>query len=225
MLESQLKLMNIQLEIVIQVLISFVVGMLIGFDREKSGKAAGMRTQMLVCVGSTLLSGISIHLAEVYNQGVEATLFRADPARLMAQIVSGIGFLGAGVILKNGGNKVTGVTTAATIWITAAIGIGIGSGFYLPSFVATALVLLLNPIAYVQYRYGLKSDYYHLVVKTGRRTVAERAIRYLHLEEKERNSKAGETSFKILSSSQRNEMLSEILDKKRVHYSLKLEEE
>lgn len=212
--------MNIQLEIVLQVLLSFVVGMLIGFDRERSGKAAGMRTQMLVCVGSTLLAGISIHLAEIYNQGVEASLFRADPARLMAQIVSGIGFLGAGVIIKNGGNKVTGVTTAATIWITAAIGIGIGSGFYLPAFVATGLVLLLNPIAYLQYRYGLKSDYYHLVVKTGRRSIAERAIKYLHLEEKERKSKAGETTFKILSSNQRNEMLSELLDKKRVQYHL-----
>jgi len=217
--------MNIQIEIVLQVLISFVVGMLIGFDREKSGKAAGMRTQMLVCVGSTLLSGISIHLAEFYNKGVDTTLFRADPARLMAQIVSGIGFLGAGVILKNGGNKVTGVTTAATIWITAAIGIGIGSGFYLPAFMATGLVLLLNPIAYIQYRYGLKSDYYILVVKTGRRGIAAKAIKYLHLQEKERKSKTGETSFKFLSSNQRNEMLSEILDKNKVHYRLEVVED
>ncbi len=217
--------MNIQLEIVLQVLVSFVVGMLIGFDRERSGKAAGMRTQMLVCVGSTLLAGISIHLAEIYNQGVEASLFRADPARLMAQIVSGIGFLGAGVIIKNGGSKVTGVTTAATIWITAAIGIGIGSGFYLPALVATAMVLLLNPIAYVQYRYGLKSDYYHLVVKTGRRAFVERAIKYLHLEEKERKSKAGETTFKFLSSNQRNVMLSELLDKKKIQYRLEVVED
>ena len=59
--------MNIQLEIILQVLLSFVVGMLIGFDRERSGKAAGMRTQMLVCVGSTLLAAISVHLAESYN--------------------------------------------------------------------------------------------------------------------------------------------------------------
>lgn len=212
--------MNEQLEIGLQVLISFVVGMLIGFDREKSGKAAGMRTQMLVCVGSTLLSGISIHLAALYNSSIGDSNFRADPARLMAQIVSGIGFLGAGVIIKNGGNKVTGVTTAATIWITAAIGIGIGSGFYIPALMATGLVLLLNPIAYVQYRYGLKSDYYHLVVKTGRRSIAEKAIKYLHMEEKERKSKAGETTFKILSSNQRNEMLSEILDKKKVMYHL-----
>lgn len=216
--------MNLQLEIILQVLVSFVVGMLIGFDRERSGKAAGMRTQMLVCVGSTLLAAISVHLAENYNVS-EPGVFRADPARLMAQIVSGIGFLGAGVIIKNGGNKVTGVTTAATIWITAAIGIGIGSGFYLPAFVATGMVLLLNPIAYIQYRYGLKSDYYHLVVKTGKRTIAEKAIKYLHLEEKERKSKSGETMFKILSSNQRNEMLSELLDKKKVQYHLELVED
>ena len=143
----------------------------------------------------------------------------------MAQIVSGIGFLGAGVIIKNGGNKVSGVTTAATIWITAAIGIGIGSGFYLPAFVATGMVLLLNPIAYIQYRYGLKSDYYQLVVKTGRRSIAEKAIKYLHLAEKERKSRSGETMFKILSSNQRNEMLSELLDKKKVQYRLEVVED
>ncbi|OGD71342.1 hypothetical protein A3A84_00210 [Candidatus Collierbacteria bacterium RIFCSPLOWO2_01_FULL_50_23] len=216
--------MNIQLEIILQVLLSFVVGMLIGFDRERSGKAAGMRTQMLVCVGSTLLAAISVHLAESYNAS-EPGVFRADPTRLMAQIVSGIGFLGAGVIIKNGGNKVSGVTTAATIWITAAIGIGIGSGFYLPAFVATGMVLLLNPIAYIQYRYGLKSDYYQLVVKTGRRSIAEKAIKYLHLAEKERKSRSGETMFKILSSNQRNEMLSELLDKKKVQYRLEVVED
>src|SRR3989344_410886 len=216
--------MNIQLEIILQVLLSFVVGMLIGFDRERSGKAAGMRTQMLVCVGSTLLAAISVHLAESYNAS-EPGVFRADPTRLMAQIVSGIGFLGAGVIIKNGGNKVSGVTTAATIWITAAIGIGIGSGFYLPAFVATGMVLLLNPIAYIQYRYGLKSDYYQLVVKTGRRSIAEKASKYLHLAEKERKSRSGETMFKILSSNQRNEMLSELLDKKKVQYRLEVVED
>lgn len=211
--------MNVQLEITLKILLAFVVGVIIGFDRERSGKVAGIRTQMLVCVSSALLAGISIRLGDLLGHPT------ADPARLMAQIVSGIGFLGAGVIIKNGSNKVMGVTTAATIWIAAAIGIGIGAGFYLPAFVATALVLLLNPIAYMQYRYGLKSDYYTLVVRTGRRALAEKAIKYLHLEEKERKSKAGETTFKILSSNQRNEMLSELLDEKKVRYRLEVVED
>ncbi len=206
--------MNIQLEIILQVVLAFVVGVVIGFDRERSGKVAGIRTQMLVCVSSALLTGISIHLGTALgNTG-------ADPARLMAQIVSGIGFLGAGVILKNGGNKVTGVTTAATIWTTAAIGIGIGSGFYIPALLTAFMVLLLNPIAHFQFRYGLKNAYYQLVVRTSKRRIVEKAIAYLHLTEKERKTKAGETTFTILSSNQRNEMLSGLLEKKKVQYRL-----
>ena len=214
----------IDLKIIIRVLIAFVVGMLIGYDREKSGKVAGMRTQMLVCVGSALLSAISIYMAELYNMS-EPGVFRADPARLTAQIVSGIGFLGAGVILKNGGNKVTGVTTAATIWITAAIGISIGSGFYLPAIVATGLVLLLNPIAFFQYRSGLKSSYYYLVVASAKRTVVEKAFKFLRIHEKEKKSENGKTTFVILSSIQKNIELSEIFDQKNIHYELRLMEE
>lgn len=214
-----------QVQIILRVLLAFVVGVLIGFDREKSGKVAGIRTQMLVCVGSALLSAISIYLAAEYNRSVGDGNFRADPARLMAQIVSGIGFLGAGVILKNGGNKVIGVTTAATIWTTAAVGIGIGAGFYLPSLVTAGMVMLLNPIAWLQYRYGTKSDYYTLKVKSRGRKIAEKAIKYLHLAEKERKSKAGETIFTILSSQQRNSMLSELLEKNNVPYRIEILED
>lgn len=211
--------MNYQIEIIVQVFLAFVVGVVIGFDRERSGKVAGIRTQMLVCVSSALLAAISVRLGDAFGQAT------ADPARLMAQIVSGIGFLGAGVIIKNGGKQVTGVTTAATIWTTAAIGIGIGSGFYIPALLTAFMVLLLNPIAHFQFRYGLKNAYYHLVIKTNKRGIAEKAIKYLHLEEKERKTKAGETTFTILSSNQRNEMLSGLLEKKRVHYRLAMVED
>src|SRR3990167_721881 len=89
---------RLQWLIIERVLVAFVAGVVVGLDRERSGKAAGIRTQMLVCVGSALMASISVYLGEAYG------IVSADPARLMAQIVSGIGFLGAGVIIKNGGN-------------------------------------------------------------------------------------------------------------------------
>lgn len=205
--------MNVQIEILVNVLLAFVAGVVIGFDREKSGKPAGIRTQMLVCVGSALLTGISIHLARFYGNP------SADPARLMAQIVSGIGFLGAGVILKTS-NKVVGVTTAATIWTTAAVGIGIGSGFYLPSFAALVLVLLLNPIAHFQYKYGLKTIHYMVRVNRKHAGVVDRALKFLHIRETKRESASGKAVLTILSSEQRNEMLSEILRKKKVRFEI-----
>jgi len=211
MIESGL--VDIQIEILVNVLLAFVAGVVIGFDREKSGKPAGIRTQMLVCVGSALLTGISVNLARFYNYGP------ADPARLMAQIVSGIGFLGAGVILKNGG-KVNGVTTAATIWITAAIGIGIGTGFYLPAFASLVLVLLLNPIAHFQYKYGLKTVHYVIKVNRKQSVVVERALRFLHIREVNQTATARSVSVTILSSEQRNEMLLELLKKKKVKVSI-----
>src|SRR5690349_20743179 len=91
----------------LQLFLAFIVGLAIGYERDHGGKPAGMRKQMLICVGSALLAGISIHLGDKYL--VDGA--RADPARLMAQIVTGIGFVCAGVILKNS-NRVTGVTTA-----------------------------------------------------------------------------------------------------------------
>lgn len=144
--------------LVLKLLLAFVIGLLIGYERDRSGKPAGMRTQMLICVGSTLLAGISIHLGDSY---VATSGVRPDPARLMAQILVGIGFVGAGVVLKTN-NRVTGVTTAATLWLTAAIGIGLGSGFYVSSILATIFILLLEPIAAFKAFLGLKSNTYLL---------------------------------------------------------------
>ncbi|WP_072334374.1 MULTISPECIES: MgtC/SapB family protein [unclassified Paenibacillus] len=114
------------------------LGGLIGLEREWSNHAAGFRTHILVCIGSAAIMLLSIYgfseFANEYN-------VRMDPARLAAQVISGIGFLGAGAILRTG-STVSGLTTAASIWVVAAIGLCVGAGFYYGAALATVLVLL-----------------------------------------------------------------------------------
>ncbi len=121
-----------------RLLLASVLGGIIGMEREMSGKPAGLRTVLLICVGATLFTELSIHLAELGASAGGG--FRGDPARLAAQIVPGIGFIGAGAIL-HGRGKVTGLTTAATLWTVTAIGIAVGSGAYLEAVGTTLLVL------------------------------------------------------------------------------------
>jgi len=119
-----------------RLLLAALLGGVIGLERELSGKPAGLRTVLLICVGATLFTELSLHLATIGSEGG----FRSDPARLAAQIVPGIGFIGAGAIL-HGRGRVTGLTTAATLWTVTAIGIAIGSGAYIEAIGTTALVL------------------------------------------------------------------------------------
>lgn len=112
------------------ILISVLLGLLIGAEREYRNKSAGLRTFILVCFGSCLFTILSIKI------GVE------NPDRLAANIITGIGFLGAGVIFK-GDNKIDGITTATTIWATASIGMAVGSGYVYLSLLGTVLVLLI----------------------------------------------------------------------------------
>jgi putative Mg2+ transporter-C (MgtC) family protein len=118
-----------------QLLLATVLGGLIGLERELSGKPAGLRTNILICVGATLLMDVSRAVAAA------ATTGPADPGRIAAQVVSGIGFLGAGTILVERGS-VVGLTTAATIWVVAAIGLAIGSDAYVAAIGTTVLVVL-----------------------------------------------------------------------------------
>lgn len=209
---------SFELKIIERVAIAFVVGVIIGFDRERSGKAAGIRTQMLVCVGSALMASISVFLGHKYGNSI------ADPARLMAQIITGVGFLGAGVILKNG-NKVQGVTTAATIWTTASLGIAIGAGFFIPAIFTAFLVLMLNPIAYFQYKYGLKGDYYVLKVSQKDEGKLEKVLSEVHSDVRQRAVKEGYVLATIVSSQQRNEMLRQKMKERKIHYELDLLDE
>jgi len=126
------------LDLTLRLLMSLAFGGLIGFERELSNSAAGLRTHILVCVGSTLIMLLSMYgfseFANEYN-------VRMDPSRLAAQVVSGIGFLGAGTILITG-NVIKGLTTAASVWVVAAIGLAIGAGFIYPAALVCVLVLI-----------------------------------------------------------------------------------
>ena len=124
--------MAIELEMVLRLLLAAALGAIIGYQRERAGKPAGLRTHVLICIGAALFTVTSI-----YGFG------GADTARVAAGVVAGIGFLGAGAIIRRGEGVLEGLTTAATIWAVAGIGLAAGAGLYLASAVTTAIVLIV----------------------------------------------------------------------------------
>ena len=124
-------------EVCLRLVLSCIMGGIIGYERQMRHKSAGLRTNMLVALGSCLIMLLSQSLYD----NVEGKT-NADPARLAAQVVSGIGFLGAGAIMKEG-LTVTGLTTAATLWVVAGVGIAVGAGFYFAAGVTTGVVFLI----------------------------------------------------------------------------------
>lgn len=141
-----------QLDLAARLLLSAILGAAIGLEREVHGHPAGMRTHLLVCVGSALFAGLSFagFVGGVAGGADDASATAADPTRIAAQIVSGIGFLGAGAIIKYGGS-IRGLTTAGSLWATAAIGMAAAAGQALLAIAAWAIVLFslwpLNAIA------------------------------------------------------------------------------
>ena len=123
-------------ELFLRLVLSCVLGGIIGYERQSRRKSAGLRTNVLVCLGACLI----MVLSQAMYQQVEG-LTNADPARLAAQVVSGIGFLGAGAIMKEG-LTVTGLTTAACLWVVAGVGLAVGGGFYSGALITTALVFV-----------------------------------------------------------------------------------
>lgn len=142
----------------IKILTATILGLLIGYDREKKMKSAGLKTNMLICLGACMYTAVSLLTSE--------DVATADPNRMAAQIVSGIGFLGAGSIIQSRGS-VIGMTTAATIWLVAAIGITVGMGYPVVAslFTVTVLIVLtfIGPI-------------YKLMERTGERKVVHLEI-------------------------------------------------
>lgn len=128
-------IMSENVVILLRLLLAFVLSGLIGLEREIHGRAAGLKTHILVSVGSTLIMLTSIYMAETFT-GITS----ADPSRIAAGVVTGIGFIGAGTILRSRAS-VVGLTTAASLWASAGVGLAVGCGFYVGAIFATALIL------------------------------------------------------------------------------------
>ena len=126
-------------EIVFRLVAALAAGGLIGLERSHRGRPAGFRTHALVCLASSLLMLVTVYETQWIRQAAGATMV-LDPTRMAQGIMTGIGFVGAGAIIKEG-FSVRGLTTAASIWVTAAVGILVGIGFYFPAVVGTVLVL------------------------------------------------------------------------------------
>ena len=125
--------MGTELTIVLRLLLAAALGAAIGYQRERAGKPAGLRTHILICLGAALFT-----VASIYGFGPAS-----DPSRVAAGVLVGVGFLGAGVIMRTGEGIVAGLTTAATMWAVAGIGLAAGAGLYVASAVATVLMLIV----------------------------------------------------------------------------------
>lgn len=126
------------MDISLRIALALLIGGFVGLERERGQHHAGFRTHILVCLGSALITLTSIY---GFSQFAGEPNVRLDPARLAAQIISGIGFLGAGTILRTG-NTISGLTTAASLWVVAAMGIAIGAGFYYGAILTFVSVLV-----------------------------------------------------------------------------------
>ncbi len=138
--------------------IAAVLGGLIGWERERRGRPAGLRTHLLVCVGVTLIMLVSEHIFVQYQGYKQDSILRIDPARIASQVVTGIGFLGAGTIMRHKAT-VRGLTTAASLWVVAGIGLAIGSGFILPA-IFTAFIAIMTLILLPKVESEIKKDKY-----------------------------------------------------------------
>ncbi|SEF56420.1 putative Mg2+ transporter-C (MgtC) family protein [Caloramator fervidus] len=145
------------LETLLKLFLAFILGGIVGYEREHKNRPAGLRTHVLVAIGSTLVQIISLDYVNLKNASI-------DPFRLGSQVISGIGFLGAGTILKEGVN-VKGLTTAASLWTVACIGLAVGCGLYFEAFITTLFVFLsLRGLKVIEQRISKEDRYYNLQI-------------------------------------------------------------
>jgi putative Mg2+ transporter-C (MgtC) family protein len=150
-------------EYLVRLLVATVFGGLIGLERQSRGRSAGLRTNILVCVGSAAMI-VAFQKLFLANDPGSASAIRIDPARAAAGVITGIGFLGAGTIIKSR-DFVRGLTTAATIWVVSTVGITLGLGEYV---IAAALTLIVLITLYALHKIDLPSDRYGTLVVTCR---------------------------------------------------------
>jgi len=134
-------------QIIIRLCLSVILSGLIGLERQIHRRTAGLRTHILVCLGSCLIMLTSLYIFDIYKDVVPL-----DPARIAAGVITGIGFLGAGTILR-AREGIKGLTTAASLWVVAAIGLAVGCGFYYAAVVTT--VLTLGVLLFLRYMEGM----------------------------------------------------------------------
>ncbi|GGN59847.1 MULTISPECIES: MgtC/SapB family protein [Oceanobacillus] len=168
----------------LRLVLAALLGLIIGLERELKNKPLGIKTCIVICVSSSLLTVISIEAAIEYGQS--SHFMRTDPMRLAAQIVSGIGFIGAGVILKRGDNIISGITTAAIIWGAAGLGISVGAGFYWESIVGAVIILFgVDILPYLIKKLGpvrYKTQSIRVSISTSENAVFHEVIRQLGLQ-------------------------------------------
>ncbi len=153
--------------ILFRLFLSFIIGILVGIERETRRQPAGLRTHILIAIGSTILMMLSIFVPQTFPD-----FQNGDPSRIAAQVVSGIGFLGAGAIIKYGTN-IRGLTTAASIWVIAALGLAVGAGMYLGAIIGTAILLMaLILLNHTEKRHFTKHFYKILDIYTLDNTVS-----------------------------------------------------
>ena len=165
MVVNTLKELNI-ISISFRIVLAVICGGVIGAERGRAHQPAGMRTYMLVCLGSTLVMSTGQYMYNTFEAG--------DPARLGAQVISGIGFLGAGSIIISGKTRVRGLTTAAGLWTAASIGLALGIGFYSAGILATAAVyMIMTRLKKMEYQITSDTLCYGVYVEyTGASTIA-----------------------------------------------------
>jgi putative Mg2+ transporter-C (MgtC) family protein len=120
-----------------RLILASILGSIIGLEREKKGGSAGLRTHILVCMGSALVMLTSLYIYDIYQGSAPA-----DPARIAAGVVTGIGFLGAGTIIRSA-EGIKGLTTAASVWVSSAIGLAVGCGYISAAITVTVIVYLV----------------------------------------------------------------------------------
>jgi len=191
-------------EIILKLFLALIVGGLIGFEREKHGREAGFRTHILVTIGATLIMMVSLYISQYYQGDSRISIIRADPGRIASMAITGIGFLGAGVIIQSG-NIVRGLTTAASLWLVCSMGLGIGCGFYFP--VIISLIIALSSLTLLShFEDKMKKDRYSMIT--------------IHSEDRKRQMEEVVSCFKNYNLKTSLKYLERVISQNRVIYKL-----